>query len=98
MKSLRDEIPLRGVAKRRERNEWQRGALSERERDRAAARQDTADLISSEAVRRRFHPNFVRISSCEARFHYFFFFFLFINTTTPTPTAATAAVIAIGKT
>ena len=38
MKSLRDEIPLRGE-------------------------KDAADLISSEAVRRRFHPNKVRISS-----------------------------------
>ena len=31
-----------------------------------------ADLISSEAVRRRFHPNEVRISSCVARFHFTF--------------------------
>ena len=44
MKSLRDEIPLRGEKR--------------------------TDLISSEAVRRRFHPNEVRISSCEARFHF----------------------------
>ena len=38
----------------------------------SALRQDVeADLISSEAKRRRFHPNGVRISSCEARFHFF---------------------------
>ena len=45
MKSLRDEIPLRGEG-------------------------DAADLISSEAARRRFHPNGVRISSRLARFHF----------------------------
>ena len=28
-----------------------------------------ADLISSEAARRRFHPSLARISSCKARFH-----------------------------
>ena len=32
-----------GVAKRRERNEWHHGVMSERERDRAAARQVAAE-------------------------------------------------------
>ncbi len=32
-------------------------------------REQEADFISYEAVRRIFHPNKVRISSCVARFH-----------------------------
>ena len=34
-------------------------------------RDGRTDLISSEAERRRFHPSRARISSCEARFHFF---------------------------
>ena len=38
----------------------------------SALRQEMeADLISSEAARRRFHPSPARISSCNARFHSF---------------------------
>ena len=52
MKSLRDEIPLRGE-------------------------KNAADLISSEAVRRRFHPNKVRISSWQR--HDFIDYFWFCD-------------------
>ena len=36
------------------------------------AGRDRADLISSEAARRRFHPSRARISSCAARFHWYY--------------------------
>jgi hypothetical protein len=51
MKSLRDEIPLRGV------------------RERISFIRSRKASISSEAVRRRFHPSLARISPCVARFH-----------------------------
>ena len=50
---------------------WNRFAMKSR-----FAGRDRADLISSEAVRRRFHPNGVRISSCIARFHWLFWDFM----------------------